>query len=120
MDDFGTGYSSLSSLRRFPGEFLKIDRSFVAGLGTDATRAGSSATSSRWARASACGVIAEGIETEDEAALLAELNCELVQGYLFARPLPAEQAALFLPIHGGRHSRTPSVPMLPSARATRA
>ncbi len=91
VDDFGTGYSSLSYLQRFPLEVLKIDQSFTAKLdgstGLHLVRAIIS-----MAHALELGVIAEGIESEAVAQTLAELGCELGQGYYFARPLSAEQA----------------------------
>ncbi len=91
VDDFGTGYSSLSYLQRFPLEVLKIDQSFTAKLdentGLHLVRAIIS-----MAHALELGVIAEGIENEGVARALAELGCELGQGYYFDRPLSVEQA----------------------------
>ncbi|MCA2216014.1 EAL domain-containing protein [Jidongwangia harbinensis] len=98
LDDFGTGYSSLSALHTFPIHALKIDRSFVVGMMTDAHRRELVRMMITIGANLGIAVIAEGIETEDEAAVLSDLGCELVQGYLFARPLPAGQASLFLPI----------------------
>ncbi len=92
VDDFGTGYSSLSYLQRFPLEVLKIDQSFTAKLeestGLHLVRAIIS-----MAHALELGVIAEGIETADVAETLVELGCALGQGYHFARPLCAADAA---------------------------
>lgn len=91
VDDFGTGYSSLSYLQRFPLDVLKIDQSFTAKIkestGLHLVRAIIS-----MAHALELGVIAEGIESEAVAHTLAELGCELGQGYYFARPLSADQA----------------------------
>jgi EAL domain-containing protein (putative c-di-GMP-specific phosphodiesterase class I) len=96
MDDFGTGYSSLSSLRRFPGEFLKIDRSFVAGLRTDPTAPAIVAAVVSLSEALGLTPVAEGVEGEDEARLLQALGCRFAQGYLYARPMPQNEATAWL------------------------
>ena len=96
MDDFGTGYSSLSSLRRFPGEFLKIDRSFVAGLKTDPTAPAIVAAVVSLSEALGLSPVAEGVEVEDDARLLQALGCRFAQGYLFARPMPEHEATAWL------------------------
>ena len=96
MDDFGTGYSSLSSLRRFPGEFLKIDRSFVAGLKTDPTAPAIVAAVVSLSEALGLSPVAEGVEAEDDARLLQALGCRFAQGYLFARPMPEHEATAWL------------------------
>jgi PAS domain S-box-containing protein len=89
IDDFGTGWASLTYLREFPVDALKIDRVFVAGLGTgsrDETIVGSMISLGRELDVL---VIAEGIETEDQRSILLDLGCEIGQGYLFGRPQPA-------------------------------
>jgi diguanylate cyclase (GGDEF)-like protein/PAS domain S-box-containing protein len=96
MDDFGTGYSSLSSLRRFPGEFLKIDRSFVAGLRTDPTAPAIVAAVVSLSEALGLSPVAEGVEAQDEADLLRALGCRFAQGYLYARPMPGSEATAWL------------------------
>jgi diguanylate cyclase (GGDEF)-like protein/PAS domain S-box-containing protein len=96
MDDFGTGYSSLSSLRRFPGEFLKIDRSFVAGLRTDPTAPAIVAAVVSLSEALGLSPVAEGVEAADEANLLRSLGCRFAQGYLYARPMPEREATDWL------------------------
>ena len=96
MDDFGTGYSSLSSLRRFPGEFLKIDRSFVAGLRTDPTAPAIVAAVVSLSEALGLSPVAEGVENEDDAHLLQALGCRFAQGYLYARPMPEMEATAWL------------------------
>ena len=96
MDDFGTGYSSLSSLRRFPGEFLKIDRSFVAGLRTDPTAPAIVAAVVSLSEALGLSPVAEGVETEEDARLLQALGCRFAQGYLYARPMPEREATAWL------------------------
>jgi diguanylate cyclase (GGDEF)-like protein len=91
IDDFGTGFAGLSYLRRLPADILKIDRSFV----TDLPAGGSSATLItsilELARTLGLDVVAEGVETEDQRKALADLDCGSAQGYLFARPRPADQ-----------------------------
>jgi EAL domain-containing protein (putative c-di-GMP-specific phosphodiesterase class I) len=94
LDDFGTGYSSLSYLHRFPLHALKIDRSFVAALGAADGGAGSAAVvRAVIALASTLGleVVAEGVETAAQRAILIELGCKLAQGFLFSEPMPASQ-----------------------------
>jgi diguanylate cyclase (GGDEF)-like protein/PAS domain S-box-containing protein len=91
LDDFGAGYSSLGHLRRFPIDVLKIDRSFVAGMGTDSQDAAIVAAILPMAAALGLDVIAEGVENEDQVSHLLELGCRRAQGFLFARPAPAEE-----------------------------
>jgi len=90
IDDFGTGYSSLAYLRRFPVDIVKIDRAFVVDLEADS--ADSSLIAAIVAMSEALGVttIAEGVESETQAAHLLSLGCTVAQGYLFSRPMPAE------------------------------
>jgi EAL domain-containing protein (putative c-di-GMP-specific phosphodiesterase class I) len=94
IDDFGSGYSSLSYLKRFPVDFLKIDRSFIAGLGepngvskdTEITKAMIDLTHALGLR-----VIAEGVETSEQLAQLRDMKCDFAQGYYFSEPLPSEE-----------------------------
>jgi EAL domain-containing protein (putative c-di-GMP-specific phosphodiesterase class I) len=90
IDDFGTGWSSLGHLRRFPIDIVKLDRSFVSGLGREPQDASVAAAIISLAHALGLSTVAEGIETGEQLAVLAALGCDLGQGYLFARPAPAE------------------------------
>lgn len=90
IDDFGTGYSSLSRLADLPVDTLKIDRSFISRLAGDRTVQAVVSTIVSLARAFDLSTVAEGVEREEELALLAELKCEQSQGYLHSPPLPAE------------------------------
>jgi len=92
IDDFGTGHSSLSYARRFPVDELKIDRTFVDGLGRSREDAAIVTAAIAFARALHLVVTAEGVETPDQAIRLRTLGCDRAQGYLFARPM--EEAAL--------------------------
>lgn len=91
LDDFGTGYSSLSYLKRFAIDYLKLDGGFVAGLGRGRGDDAIIAAVVGMARALDLHVIAEGVETHAQRAALLEFGCEYAQGFLFARPEPAER-----------------------------
>jgi diguanylate cyclase (GGDEF)-like protein/PAS domain S-box-containing protein len=96
IDDFGTGYSSLSYLKRFPVDTLKVDKSFVDGLGKDPESTAIVAAIISLAKSLGMRVTAEGIETEDQMKHLQRLDCDQGQGYLFSRPLPREAAEALL------------------------
>lgn len=96
LDDFGTGYSSLSYLHKLPIDVLKIDRSFVKGLGSGSRTADALTTSViALARALRMRLVAEGIETQAQADRLIELGCDELQGYLYSQPLAADDFAAF-------------------------
>ena len=96
VDDFGTGYSSLSYLKRFPVDYLKVDQAFVAGLGRDPEDEGIVRSIVELAHTLELEVVAEGVESGEQLALLREFGCELAQGHYFWGPLPAGAAGELL------------------------
>jgi EAL domain-containing protein (putative c-di-GMP-specific phosphodiesterase class I) len=90
LDDFGMGFSSLAYLKRLPVDMLKLDRTFVAGLGTNTEDSAIAAAVINLSRAMGLVSIAEGVETPEQLAELRELGCNLAQGYFFSSPQPAE------------------------------
>ena len=96
IDDFGTGYSSLTYLRRLPVDVLKIDRSFVADIATGERSLAIVRSTVQLAHSLELGVVAEGVEDRESARALREMRCDLAQGYHFAAPEPAEDAARHL------------------------
>jgi len=96
IDDFGTGYSSLTYLKQFPVDNLKVDRSFVEGVGQDAQDTAIIQSVVALAQTLKMRVTAEGVETDAQRLELARLGCEQGQGYLFAEPLPAAKIRALL------------------------
>ena len=102
VDDFGTGFSGLTYLKRFPVDVLKIDRSFVVGLGMDREDRAIVASVVDLAHAFGLTTVAEGVETAEQLAELRALGCERAQGYLWSPALPGEAAAEWIERHSGR------------------
>jgi diguanylate cyclase (GGDEF)-like protein len=119
LDDFGTGYSSLGYLKRFPMRTVKIDRSFVMDLTADDDGAGAIAAAIvAMAHALQKRVVAEGVETERQAALLTRLGCDHIQGYHYSHPLTAPMLAAFVTRAAvGVARRRASAPAKVAARA---
>ena len=90
LDDFGTGYSSLRHLRALPFDKLKVDQSFVGAMATDRESAEIVAAVVGLGRSLGLTTVAEGIETEEVAGLLRDLGCDIGQGWLYGRPVPAD------------------------------
>jgi EAL domain-containing protein (putative c-di-GMP-specific phosphodiesterase class I) len=96
IDDFGTGYSNLNYLKRFPVDKLKLDQSFVRDIESDGDDLAISRAVVAMAHGLRLTVVAEGVECAGQLELLAGLGCDLVQGYLFSPPVPAESFARLL------------------------
>jgi EAL domain-containing protein (putative c-di-GMP-specific phosphodiesterase class I) len=96
MDDFGTGYSGLSRIAHLPLDALKIDRAFIANMSKSPEHLAIVSAIINIAKALGIFVVAEGVETEEQAVRLHALGCDEAQGYLFSRPLPAYEAAKLL------------------------
>jgi diguanylate cyclase (GGDEF)-like protein len=92
LDDFGTGYSSLSYLHRIPAEMLKIDRSFINDVTSNEDSYALVNSIIAMAKTLRMGVIAEGVETQEQSVLLSRLGCEVLQGFYYSRPRPADEA----------------------------
>jgi len=95
MDDFGTGYSSLSYLKRFPIDTIKIDQAFVAEITSSSDDAEIIRTIINMGKTLHRQIVAEGVETEAQLALLKEYGCDHIQGYLLSRPVPGDALAEF-------------------------
>jgi EAL domain-containing protein (putative c-di-GMP-specific phosphodiesterase class I) len=96
LDDFGTGYASLSHLRQFPVQYLKIDKTFVGDMSGDRESAAIVNLCIELAKSFGMGVVAEGVETEAQAQMLKNWNCDIAQGYLFGKPVEASLVPFLL------------------------
>jgi EAL domain-containing protein (putative c-di-GMP-specific phosphodiesterase class I) len=114
IDDFGTGYSSLNYLHRFPVETLKIDRSFIGTMDQDDRNQNIVRAIISLAHNLKMKVVAEGAETAEQVAMLAEMHCDYVQGFYFYRPMPASEVESLLEDLSSRAAKAKS------AAATRA
>ncbi|MFS8047785.1 putative bifunctional diguanylate cyclase/phosphodiesterase [Rhizobium sp. BR 314] len=103
VDDFGTGYSSLSALKRFPLSRLKVDRSFIADIPHDADDMAITSAIISLAQKMGLEVVAEGVETEEQARFLIESGCNQIQGYLYSRPVEEERFSRLLEDNGCDH-----------------
>ena len=96
LDDFGTGHASLAHLQRLPVDEIKIDKSFVLGMATSADDTAIVASTISLAHALRLNVVAEGVENDRVWQQLTDLDCDVAQGYLLSRPIPAERFAVWL------------------------
>ena len=111
IDDFGTGYSSLAYLVTLPIDELKVDRAFIRKITTDAAYLGIVDTCITLAHSLKLKVVAEGVETIEQAQALQKLNCDQAQGFLYSKPVPPEELALML-------TELPRAPLTPAGLAT--
>jgi diguanylate cyclase (GGDEF)-like protein len=96
LDDFGTGYASLTHLKQFPVDLMKIDRSFIRQIGTDTGNTAIARAVINLGRALGIDIVAEGVETSDQAVFLTHNGCTNMQGFLFAQAMPADDVEAFV------------------------
>ncbi len=111
MDDFGTGYSSLSYLRSYPFDVLKVDRSFISDITVDQADRELVNAAILMAHGLGLKVVAEGVETREQLAYLREKNCEFAQGYLFSKPISAEEFSVLLEVKKSPDSSLSDTPV---------
>jgi EAL domain-containing protein (putative c-di-GMP-specific phosphodiesterase class I) len=99
IDDFGTGYSSLAHLKRFPIDTLKVDRSFIREIPSDAEDRAIAEAIIAMGKTLSLTVVAEGVETPEQQAFLSERACDEMQGYIFSTPVPPDDFAALLRKH---------------------
>lgn len=114
IDDFGTGYSSLAHVRDFPVNTIKIDRSFVTAMSGDRTGVEIVRCMVLMAHSLGLAVVAEGVETQEQLALLRQMDCDYVQGFLFSRPVPEPEARALI---AAAPASAPAPPRAASVRA---
>jgi EAL domain-containing protein (putative c-di-GMP-specific phosphodiesterase class I) len=117
VDDFGTGYSSLAYLRQFPVDQLKIDRTFITSLALSGEAQALAHTLIRLGQALGLQTLAEGVEHRDQVRELRREGCDLVQGFLFARPLAPDAVEALLEEHAGSSHPGAEQPALPVIRS---
>ncbi|EML7503571.1 EAL domain-containing protein, partial [Klebsiella pneumoniae] len=96
IDDFGTGYSSLNYLREFPFDAIKLDRTFISGIAYDARDLSIVRSIVSLGKAFSLGIVAEGVENNEQFELLKNMNCDEFQGYYYSEPLSGDQLIDFL------------------------
>jgi EAL domain-containing protein (putative c-di-GMP-specific phosphodiesterase class I) len=96
LDDFGTGYSSLTYLKKFPIDYMKLDQSFTRDITTRKEDEDIASSILLMAKNLGLKVIAEGVETKEQLEILQKLQCDKAQGFLFSRPVPADELELLL------------------------
>ncbi|MCG8642306.1 MAG: EAL domain-containing protein, partial [Desulfobacterales bacterium] len=106
IDDFGTGYSSLYYLKKMPISTLKIDKSFIDDITVDSSDAKIVETIILMAKNLGIGVVAEGVETKAQMELLKQYECELIQGYYYARPMPFNELIGFIENSGAQNDKS--------------
>jgi EAL domain-containing protein (putative c-di-GMP-specific phosphodiesterase class I) len=115
MDDFGTGHAALTQLSRAPFDFVKIERAFVSDLAAGSRAETLIAGVVGLARGLGMGVVAEGVETEEQQRRLMAVGCSFGQGYHFAKPMPLTALRRYLKSHSG--NETPATRRAPARRA---
>jgi len=117
VDDFGTGYSSLSYIARLPINSLKIDRSFVVEMKRSGESVAIVNSVVALAHALKLQVVAEGVETDEQMAMLQELGCDQMQGYLFSPPVPPDKVPALLRKNGSTAGENPGQKVPASTRS---